>query len=359
MNVLIVGAGAIGSLIGHRLARAGHEVVLVGRESYVTAVNERGIGLEEDGDVSWVRQGVRAVHTPPERGETRHDLIIFTTKAYDTAVAAVQTSPLVTDETPVLILQNGVGGDEIARSVLGKGAMLSGVITLSVETHEPGLVCLCTKRGGLGLASVLRGYGVVWLADTMRRAGFRTEIFPDYRAMKWSKLLLNILSNAIPAILDLPPADVFANPNMSALERQALTEAMAVMQAQSLEPVNLPGYPVPLLTRALTRSPQPLMHFVFRRLIGGSRGGKPPSLHLDLLRGRTGSEVEYLNGAVVRKADRLDISVPVNRMLYELTMGIISGEIPWEAYRQRPDLLWLAVRSGIVHRETETTEERS
>jgi 2-dehydropantoate 2-reductase len=347
MNILIVGAGAIGSLIGHRLARAGHEVVLVGRAPYVTAVNERGVGLEEKGEVSWAK-GVRAVNAPQVVEGSRFDLIIFTMKVYDTALAAVQTGPLVAEDTSVLVLQNGVGGEEIARSVLGKGVVLSGVITLSVEVHEPGLVALRTESGGLGLASTLRGYGAAWLADAMRKAGFRTEVFPDYRAMKWSKLLLNMLSNAIPAILDMPPEDVFTSPDLFALERQALIEAMTVVHALNLETVNLPGYPVPLFVRALTRAPRFLMHFIFQRMIGGSRGGKPPSLHLDLLRGRARSEVEYLNGAVVREANRLNISVPANRVLYEVLIGIARGEIPWETYRRRPDRLWLAVRSGEV-----------
>jgi len=350
MNVLIVGAGAIGSLIGHRLARAGHDVVLIGRVSYASAVNERGIGLEEDGEVFWAK-GVRAVTTPQEVADASFDLIIFTMKAYDTAVAAVQMGPLVTDEVPLLVLQNGVGGEEIARSVLGKGVVLSGVVTLSVEVHEPGLVALRTRRGGLGLASTWREYGVTWLAKVMREAGFRVEVFPDYRAMKWSKLLLNMLGNAIPAVLDMPPEQVFASADLFSLERRALAEARAVMHALHLEPVNLPGYPVPLFTTALTRAPRFLMHRIFRRVIGGGRGGKPPSLHLDLLRGRARSEVEYLNGAVVRAARRLNLPVPVNRVLYELLIGIARGEIAWETYRGRPDRLWLAVRSGVVRGE--------
>ncbi|MCR4407635.1 MAG: 2-dehydropantoate 2-reductase [Anaerolineae bacterium] len=345
MDILIVGAGAIGSLIGHRLARAGHQVILVGRSSYVAAVNERGIGLEEEGKVIWTKE-VRAVDDIRSLEGTHFDLMIFTMKVYDTAVAAVQARPLVTEEMPVLVLQNGVGGEEIARSVLGKGVILSGVVTLAVEVHEPGLVSLRTSRGGLGLASTRRGYGMAWLADVMEQAGFRTRIFPDYRAMKWSKLLLNMLSNAIPAILDMPPQDVFANPDLFALERRALAEAMAVMRALHLEPVELIGYPVPLFTRALTGAPRFMMYLVFRHMVGGSRGGKPPSLHLDLQRGQTNSEVEYLNGAVVRAADRLNVPVPVNRALYELLMGIARKQIPWEDYRQRPDKLWLAVRSG-------------
>ncbi len=352
MNILIVGAGAIGSLIGHRLARAGHEVVLVGRPSYVTAVNERGIGLEEEGEVVWAK-GVRAVDAPEAVEGSHFDLIVFTMKAYDTALAAVQTGPLVKDETPVLVLQNGVGGEEIARNVLGKGVVLSGAITLAVEVREPGLVALCTKRGGVGLASILRGYGVTWLADATRQAGFRAQVFPNYRAMKWSKLLLNMLGNAIPAILDMPPRDVFNSAELFALERLALTEAITVMRALNLEPVDLIGYRVPLFTHALTHAPAFLMHPIFRQLIGGGRGGKPPSLHLDVLRGRASSEVEYLNGAVVRAANRLNIPAPVNQVLYELLMGIARGEIPWEDYRRRPDRLWLAARSGTKSTSSE------
>ena len=152
MRLLIVGAGAIGSLVGNRLARAGHEVTLVGRPGYVAAVREQGLGLEEAGRRVYVKD-VRATTHVAEVAAESFDLIIFTMKAYDTAMAAAQVQPLARQGIPILVLQNGVGGEEIVAQRLGEVSILSAVITLVVEACEPGLVRLSTTRGGIGLAA--------------------------------------------------------------------------------------------------------------------------------------------------------------------------------------------------------------
>jgi len=338
MRFLIVGAGAIGSLIGHRLARAGNEVTLVGREGYVAAVGARGLGLEEGGRVTWVTD-LRAVPRVGDVADEPFDLILFTVKAYDTAAAAEQVAPLARQGIPILIVQNGVGGEEIAAEVLGEAAILSAVITLSVEVLEPGLVRLATSQGGLGLAPTAPGRSVGELAEVLRRARFRTAVYPDHWAMKWSKLLLNIVANASSAILDVSPDEIFDDSRLFALERRAFCEAVMVMGALGLRPVPLPGYPVPLFAWAITSLPGLLLHPIFRRFVVRGRGGKMPSLHIDLSRGKGKSEVEYINGAVVRHAQELGLDVPANRALYSVLMGIVRGEIPWGEYRNRPERL--------------------
>jgi len=338
MRFLIVGAGAIGSLVGHRLARAGNVITLVGREGYVAAVQARGLGLEEGGRVTWVTD-LRAVTRVEDVADESFDMILFTMKAYDTAVAAEQVAPLARQGIPTLIIQNGVGGEEITAEVLGEAAILSAVITLSVEVLEPGLVRLATSRGGLGLAPTTPGQSVGELAEVLRRASFRTAIYPDHRAMKWSKLLLNIIANTSSAILDMSPDEVFADSRLFALERRAFCEAVMVMRALGLQPVSLPGYPVPLFAWAITSLPGFLLHPIFRRFIVQGRGAKMPSLHIDLSRGKGKSEVEYLNGAVVRHAQELGLDVPANRALHSILMGIVRGEIPWGEYRRRPERL--------------------
>jgi 2-dehydropantoate 2-reductase len=382
MKWLIVGAGAIGSLLGSKLARAGHDVTLVGRPDYVAAVRERGIGLEEAGrrvyannvravaHVAEVAAGpfdspsirlrllrtspsirLRLLRTSPSirlrllRTGLRtspFDLIALTTKAYDTAAAAAQIQPLARQGIPLLIPQNGVGNEEIAARVLGEVTIFSAVITLAVETLEPGLVRLSTTRGGIGLAPTAPGQSVTRLANALQEAGFRVTLYPHHRAMKWSKLLLNILGNASSAILDLPPDRIFAHRRLFALERAAFCEARAVMHGLGLRPVNLPGYPVPLLAWGLCSLPLRLLQPIFQRMIVRGRGGKMPSLHLDIERGRKCSEVEFLNGAVVKEGQRLGMDVPANEALYSTLMGLVSEEVPWEAYRGRPERLLAA-----------------
>jgi len=203
-------------------------------------------------------------------------------------------------------------------------------------------VRLTTTRGGVGLAPTAPGQSVAEFAEAFRKAGFRVATYPDYRAMKWSKLLLNILGNASSAILGISPADIFADRRLFALERKAFCEAVEVMHSLGLKPVPLPGYPVPLFARAICGLPCFLLCPLFRKAIVGGRGGKMPSLHMDLARGKGKSEVEYLNGAVVRYARRLGLDAPANRALHSVLMGIVRGEIPWEEYRGRPERLLAA-----------------
>ncbi|TEU14206.1 MAG: ketopantoate reductase family protein [Anaerolineales bacterium] len=341
MRLLIVGAGAIGSLVGNRLARAGHEVTLVGRPSYVVAVRERGLGLEEAGRRVYVKD-VRAITHVAEVAAEPFDLIIFTMKAYDTAVAAAQVRPLARQGIPILVLQNGVGSEEIVAQRLGEVSILSAVITLVVETLEAGLVRLSTTRGGIGLAPTAPDHSVNSLAEAFREAGFKVVIYPHYWAMKWSKLLLNILGNASSAILDMFPDLVFAHRYLFALERAAFCEARAVMRALGLQPVSLPGYPVPPLAWGICSLPAWLLQPIFERVIVRSRGGKMPSLYLDIVRGQKSSEVEFLNGAVVRYAQEVGLEVPANYALYTVCMDIVKGEIGWEEYRGRPERLLAA-----------------
>ncbi|MGA9351179.1 MAG: ketopantoate reductase family protein [Anaerolineae bacterium] len=338
MRALIVGAGAIGSLVGYKLARAGNEVTLVGRQPYVAAVRVQGLGLEGGGQVAQA-MNVRAVTNVRDVADEPFDFVLLTVKAYDTTEASAQVEPLAQRGIPILVLQNGVGGEETAAEILGKATILSAVITLSVEVLEPGLVRLATTRGGIGLAPTTSGQSVAELAEVFREAGFRTSIYRDYRRMKWSKLLLNIVANASPAILDMFPDEVFADSRLFALERAAFREGAAVMRALGLRPVSLPGYPVPLFAWALCSLPAWLLRPILRRAIVPGRGGKMPSLHIDLSRGKGKSEVECLNGAVVRYAQELGLDAPVNRALHSVLMGIVKRGIPWEEYRGQPERL--------------------
>jgi 2-dehydropantoate 2-reductase len=342
VRVLIVGAGAIGSLIGHRLVRAGHEVTLVGRQPYVAAVRARGLGLEDGGRVTQV-MNVRAVTNALDVADESFDLVLLTVKAYDAAEAAAQVERFTCRGVPILVLQNGVGGEEVVAKTLGEATILSAVITLSVEVLEPGLVRLATTRGGIGLAPTQTDESVAELAEAFREAGLRTCLYRDYRRMKWSKLLLNIVANASPAILDMLPDQVLADSRLFALEQAAFREAVAVMQALDLRPVSLPGYPVPIFVWTICSVPAWLLRPILRRVIVPGRGGKMPSLHIDLSMDKGKSEVEYLNGAVVRYAQELGLDVPVNRALHAVLMGIVKGEIPWEEYRGQPERLLAGV----------------
>jgi len=371
MRILILGAGAVGSFLGHRLARASHDVTLVARSAYVRAVQEHGLCLYEgrhtlvNGELrlpvgGQVKRADRAYASVPAssvvhpeavesiehlpRDRRVWDLAVLTVKVYDTHSAAEELAAFLPSQIPLLLVQNGVGGEELVREVMPDVLLISGVITLSISVTGPASVRLETTRGGLHLAAATEGQPLDRWATLFTAAGLRTAMYPDYRALKWSKLLLNILGNAIPAILDMTPGAVFSDPKLFAVERAAFLEAAAVMNGLGLRPVGFPGYPVPLLVLAMKALPPSVLRLVLTRLMISGRGDKRPSLHMDLAGGRRQSEVLYLNGAVATHAQQAGVMAPVNGILLDTLMGIITGDQDWTAFRGQPERLLAELR---------------
>lgn len=370
MRILVFGAGAIGCFLGHQLVLAGHNVTLVGRPALVTAVQKHGLCLRSR-DSGTLRHSP-ALATPPNPSPSRDlpapdcsvvwpqaatdiaelalperewDLVLLTVKVYDTDEACQTLAPYLPKGTPVLLVQNGVGGEDLARLALPETPLNSGVLTMSVSVEGVGQIRQETSSGSLNIAPVGRGQLPAAVQDLVARSGLRVVVYDDYRAMKWSKLLLNLLANAVPAILDMSPREVYASAPVFTLERRAFVEALGVMRALDLKVVNFPGYPVTLLARAMQSLPDPLLRPLMTRLVASGRGDKKPSLQLDLTRGKQQSEVSYLNGAVVEQGARLKVKTPVNQAIVETLLGLVEGRLSWDEYRCRPDRLLSAVRS--------------
>ena len=152
----------------------------------------------------------------------------------------------------------------------------------------------------------------------------------------FEKMLTNLLANATSAILDMTPAEVFADSKLYELELTQLREALSVMQAQGIGVVNLPRTPVRLLAFGVRWLPASLSRPLIARQVGSGRGAKMPSFHIDLHSGRGQSEVDYLNGAVVRYGLSLGIPTPANRVLNETLLAITRKELNPESFTHNP-----------------------
>jgi len=377
VRILIFGAGAIGSFLGHRLASAGHIVTLVGRGEHLHAIQRSGLVLDERHpspapaatpppaeamQATTVQRQWRVVHPQAvsdigdiAASERSWDLALLTVKVYDTADAVQALASHLPPDAPLLIVQNGVGGEESALAAMPPGRVISGVLTLSVSMVAPGHIRLETTSGGLSLAPTASAQGVEAWAALFSAAGLRVATFPDYRAMKWSKLLLNIQANAIPAILDMAPSEVFADPALFALERATFLEAHSVMRALRLRAISFPRYPVPLLVWAMVTLPPAFSRPLLKRLVASGRGDKSPSLQIALASGRQRSEVLYLNGAVVKYAEEVGLDVPVNRSLLDTLQGIASGKVPWATFRHQPQVLLASIREATAQGTNQAT----
>lgn len=339
MRIVVVGGGAIGLLVASRLTQSARRVALLARPGMVDALRREPLRLSERG----ITQTIEA---PPAAAEVaalpadyqRPDLAILCVKGYDTGNALATLNEL--QPAHVLTLQNGLGHEETLATHLGAGRVLSGAITSSVQVEAPGQINV-TKTGGIGLADVGNTpeseAGVPAVATLFSESGFTVRQYADYRALKWSKALLNMLGNATPAILDMSVESVYADTRLVRLERQAFREALAIMHHRGIRAVNLPAYPVALLAFAMRALPSLLLFPLLRRVMsGGGRGGKLPSLHADLRRGRAASEGAHLYGAIVEAAQEDGLAAPVNAALWQTLHAVASGTRSWDSFRQQP-----------------------
>ena len=342
MKILVFGAGAIGGYVGARLALEGHAVTLVGRRPLADAVAVNGLHLIEPGSQSVVDNcGVVTSAAEAFDHTDRFDLALFTVKTYDTGPAIDALSPFADRIHRLWSLQNGVSSEELLGGAFGREKVIAGTILHPVSIPAPGAVMLEKRKGGIGIAGLQADtLAVQSLAEELRHAGFHVRVYADYRSMKWSKLLLNLIGNAVSAILDLNTLQVFADRRLFAIEAAALRETIRVASADGIRFSGLPGYPVPLLVIALRLLPLPVLQPVMMPLAANGRGSKMPSLHIDLSTGKRGSEIDELNGAVVRAGARLNIPTPANTLLVDTLKQLLSGRVARSDWRHRADRLW-------------------
>ena len=343
LKILSFGAGAIGTYIGGSLALAGHDVVFVEHPDVAETLRERGLRLdlsldarrktlETDlipaSDLIFVDSLEKALDYGP------FDIALFALKSYDTESALEGIKPFAEKMPPVLCLQNGVDNEPAIAEILSPEKVIAGTVTSAVGRRDAGDIVL-EKLRGVGIAD--EHPLSKRLVAAMNDAFLNAKLYDRAADMKWSKMLTNLVGNATSAILDMSPAELFSRPDLYEFEMRMLRETLAVMEALGIQVLDLPGTPVRLLSWA-AKGPVWLRPLAAKKL-GGGRGGKMPSFHIDLHSGRGKSEVDYLNGAVVRAGTKAGVPTLVNQLLNETLLSMTRGEIPLEEFAKKPEKL--------------------
>jgi 2-dehydropantoate 2-reductase len=355
LQILIIGAGAIGCLVGAKLADSGQAVTLVGRPRFAELVRTQGVRLQDE-------HGSHTVHTIHPTGSVAeafapghapYDLAILTVKSYDTQTALEELQAAQADLPAMVSLQNGVGNEERLAAALGAARVIAGTITTPVSVPAPGVIHIERPTLGIGLSSwtpPAQTQTILALTAALRRAGFTVRRYPNARAMKWTKLLMNMMANATSAILDEPPVELFANPALVDLEIAAWREALAAMRRAGLRPENLGDYPLRFLSPLIRSLPSAWVRPILRRHVIDARGDKLPSLHLDLDSGKGRSEVGWLNGAVVELGQQVGVATPINEFLTNTLLALVHDPQRRGEWRHRPDRLISAAQAYAARR---------
>lgn len=286
MNVAVMGAGAVGCYYGAMLARAGHAVTVIGRAQHVEAVQREGLLLETRSFQGRVpMRASTAAEAVQDAG-----LVLFCVKSTDTESAGAAMGPHLDRDALVLSLQNGF--DNATRlQRLVRARVFPAVVYVATEMAGPGHV----RHHGRGELVVPPDVGN--LSGLFAQAGIALRVSDNVAGALWMKLIVNCAYNAISAITRLPYGRMIEGQGVEATMRDVVEECLAVARAAEVKVEGDAWETV--------------------RGIGRSMPTQYSSTAQDLARGKP-SEIDHLNGFVVRRGEALGVPTPANRALHAL-----------------------------------------
>jgi 2-dehydropantoate 2-reductase len=305
--VAVMGAGALGCYFGAVLARAGVPVTLIGRAAHVAAIRRDGLRFESGGTEERIAIGARE----DAAGVAGARLVLFCVKSTDSDTAATAIAPHLAPDAVVLSLQNGVNNVERIRAHMNNEAFPA-LVYAAAQMTGPGAVRY--TGGGNLIVGRLRAFArpdgtdarlLKDIAGFLVAAGIPVTLSDDVEAELWVKLVMNCAYNAVSALTGSPYGKMVEVPEIRAVMRETVEEVVAVAAAKG---ISLPATIVETAIRLADRMPTTIS-----------------STAQDMRLGKR-TEIDHLNGYVVREGEALGIATPVNRTLDALVKLMERGK---------------------------------
>jgi len=313
MRILVMGAGAMGTVAGGFMARAGHHVVLVGRDPHMAAIARHGLRITG----IWGRHHVSNLEARTEvagLSQGEFDLILVTVKSYDTRAAVEAILPLVNDHTLVCAYQNGLGNAETIAEAIGWERTIAARAIYGTRIVEPGVaeVTVIAQPTALGVYRIGPSpERVKRIVEAMDEALLPTVYAECTESVLWAKVAYNCALNPLSALLDVPYGSLAETSHTRDIIAEVIAELYAVGHAMRvpLEPDTSAEY----------------LRLLFDRLIPPT-AAHYASMREDFRRRRR-TEIDALNGAIVRYGGQHRLACPVNATLTHL---VHAREHTWE-----------------------------
>jgi 2-dehydropantoate 2-reductase len=310
LKVGVLGAGSVGCFVGGALAAIGGDVVLVGRARTKAELEESGLTLTDLGGRTTTVPKITVATEPSVLAD--RDVILCCVKSAQSAEAATQIPP----GALVVSLQNGVRNPDTLRAHLGDANVLGGIVGFNVVSKGGGAF----RRATSGALVIERSTDprTKRIGDALAAAGFEVKLVSDIRPLQWSKLIVN-LNNAVSALSDLPTAELLLRRGYRKVLAATMAESLRVLRAAAIRPARFGNLP-PAVFPHLLRLPTPLFRVAARAQLRIDPEARS-SMWEDLAKGRL-TEVDYLNGEIVRVAESKGTSAPLNARIVELVHAV-------------------------------------
>ena len=301
-QILVVGGGSVGGFFGAHLAKNNPHVSFLLRPKTLEAVQRNGLTIRSAGGSFTVRPPVAS----DARALPKPDLIVLGVKAYDLDEVMDQVEPVLTNKTVILTLQNGIDTEDRLIARINRDGVVGGVAYIYSKIAEPGVIDHYKK--GVVAIGELMGYEserLLKIRDIFASANIPCQLVKDIRRSKWEKMCWNCVFNPITVLIDDHVAKALDHPEMTGVIRQIVGEVAAVAATLKVPlPVDMP--------ERVVKATQEIRDI-------------HTSMYDDWKAGRR-TEIDYLNGFIVRKGRDLGIPTPVNEALTAMIKAITDKE---------------------------------
>lgn len=291
MKIAIIGAGAIGSLLGALLKREGFDCILIGRKNHVDAIRKNGLSITGSDEFNI---NIDAFCNPLHAKDS--DIFIITTKAYDTRNAIHEIIPFIGDNVTVMSLQNGAGNIEEISKLVNKKQILGAITSMGAFVEAPGRIQFRGKGTTIIGSAFDNKKKAMEIIDIFNKAQIKTQFSDDIYRDIWSKVIINSGINTIASILDNENG-VLLDKNLMEIVREVTNEGKNILQKEGVE------------------IPEDIFDTTVEIIRNTSKNIN--SMLSDLRKGKR-TEIDFISGKVVALGDKLGIPAPYNKTLLNM-----------------------------------------
>jgi len=313
-KIAVIGAGAVGSIIGGLLKKAGFNTTLIGRKPHIDMINKNGLIIKKAHDEIKIN-----INTSTKLN-FKPDIIFITVKSNDIEEACKSINKYA-DYTPVVLMQNGVTADDIALKYFNKKFIYGAIIFFNGEYLEPGIV----KYGYEGTVTIGKVFeendnNTIYIKEMLDKI-IKTTISSNIIGARWTKILVNCLTNSLDAITGLNLYDLMKSKVIRKLGVMILKEAYNIIKKAEIKLEDLPGLPVSNIN-FIIKSPFFISAYLLKIKFNAKKYCNTKTSTLQSIKRGKKTEIDYLNGEIVKLASKIGIEASINKKIVDLVHSV-------------------------------------